>query len=152
MDDQTKVNGGQVNGSAEGVVESIAEFSNDVASLAELQLKLATQDFKEATARALLPLSLFGVGLVVLLGSVPVAIGGIALLVAQLFSISIGWALFLTALVMMILNGALVVFAGRRLMASLASFRRSREELIRNINWIRTVLVYSGRSVPRRRW
>lgn len=152
MDDQTKVNGGQVNGSAEGVVGSIAEFSNDVATLAELQLKLVAEDFKEVQAKALLPLSLFLVGLVVLLGSVPVAVGGIALLVAQALSISIGWALLVTALVIMILTGLLAIFAGRRLVASFASFRRSREELVRNINWIRTVLVYSGRAVPRRRW
>jgi len=152
MDDQTKVDGGQVNGSAESMVGSIADFSNDVASLAELQLKLAAQDFKEVRAKALLPLSLLVFGLIVLLGSVPVALGGIALLVAQLLSITIGWALFLTAIVLMILTGALVVFAGRRLVASFAGFRRSREELVRNIAWIRTVLVYSGRDVPRRRW
>jgi uncharacterized membrane protein YqjE len=152
MDDQTKVDGGQVNGSAEGMVGSIAEFGNDVVSLAELQLKLAAQDFKEVSAKALLPLSLVAVGLVLLLGSVPVAIGGLALLVAQVLSISIGWALVLTAVVLMILTGALVVFAGRRLVASFVGFRRSREELIRNINWIRTVLLYSGRAVPKRRW
>jgi len=146
------VNDGPVNGSAEGMVGSIADFGNDVATLAELQLKLAAFDFKETTAKALVPLSLVAVGLVVLLGSVPVALGGLALLVAQLFSITIGWALLLTALVIMILTGALVVFAGRRLVASFASFRRSREELVRNIAWIRTVLVYSGRAVPKRRW
>jgi len=152
MDDQTKVNGGRVDGPAEGVVGSLAEFSNDVVSLAELQLALAAHDFKEATAKARLPLALFVVGLVVFLGSVPVAVGGLALLVAQVFSISIGPALLLTALVVMILTGAIAAFAGRRVVASLDSFRRSREELIRNINWIRTVLLYSGRSVPRRRW
>ena len=152
MDDQTKVDGGQVNGAPEGMVGSIAEFGNDVTSLAELQLKLAAQDFKEVKAKALLPLSLVVAGLVVLLASVPVAIGGLALLVAQVLSISIGGALLLTAVVLMILTGALVAFAGRRLAASFAGFRRSREELIRNVNWIRTVLLYSGRAVPKRRW
>ena len=45
MDDQTKVNGDRANGSAEGVVGSIAGFGNDVATLAELQLRLAALDF-----------------------------------------------------------------------------------------------------------
>lgn len=149
MDDQAKVNG---NGSGESVVGSIADLGNDVATLAELQLKLASLDFNEAKGRALIPLSLVVVGLVALLSSVPVALGGLALLVAQLLSISLGWAFLLVAGVTMLLAGVIVALAGRRLGASLESFRRSRDELVRNISWVRTVLVLSGRPVPKRRW
>jgi len=116
------MNGSSTNGSSESVVGSIAGFGNDVANLAELQLRLAALDFKESAGRARLPLVLVGAGLVILLGSVPVAIGGLALLVAERFSIS-----------------------------SLESFRRSRDELVRNVSWIRTVLVHSGRPVPKQR-
>jgi len=134
------------------VVGSIADLGNDVATLAELQLKLASLDFNEAKGRALIPLSLVVVGLVALLSSVPVALGGLALLVAQLLSISLGWAFLLVAGVTMLLAGVIVALAGRRLGASLESFRRSRDELVRNISWVRTVLVLSGRPVPKRRW
>jgi len=152
MDDQTKVKNGSTNGSAENMVGSIADFGNDVATLAELQLKLAALDFKETAARALIPLALVVVGLVVMLSSVPVAIGGVSLLIAQVTRLSLGWALLLTAIVTLGLATLVVVVAGRKLGASLEGFRRSKEELARNISWIRTVLVHSGRAVPRRRW
>jgi uncharacterized membrane protein YqjE len=152
MDDQTKVTDGATNGSTENMVGSIADFGNNVATLAELQLKLAALDFKETAAQALIPLALAVVGLVVLLASVPVAIGGVALLIAQATTLTIGGALLLTALVTLVLAAVVVVVAGRKLAAALAGFQRSRDELIRNISWIRTVLVHSGRAVPRRRW
>ncbi|SIO66757.1 Putative Holin-X, holin superfamily III [Singulisphaera sp. GP187] len=152
MDDQAKVKNDSTNGSAESMVGSIAGFGNDVATLAELQLKLAALDFKETSARALVPLALVVVALVVILGSVPVAIGGVALLIAQVTQLSIGGALLVTAIVTLGLASVVVVVAGRKLGASLEGFQRSRDELIRNISWIRTVLVYSGRAVPKRRW
>lgn len=145
------MNGSSTNGSSESVVGSIAGFGNDVANLAELQLRLAALDFKESAGRARLPLVLVGAGLVILLGSVPVAIGGLALLVAERFSISHGWALLLTAGATMLLTGLVVALAGLRLGSSLESFRRSRDELVRNVSWIRTVLVHSGRPVPKQR-
>ena len=156
MDAQAKVsdrgagNGSSVNG--EGVVGSIAGLGNDVATLAELQLKLATLDFKETTGRALIPLALVVLGLVGLVSSVPLALAGIALLAAELLAISLGWAFLLTAVATMLGTGLIVLFAGRRLGASFEGFRRSRDELIRNVSWIRTVLVQSGRPVPKRRF
>lgn len=152
MDDQAKVNNGSTNGAAENMVGSIAGFGNDVATLAELQLKLAALDFKETAGRAFIPLALVVVGLVVILGSVPVAIGGVSLLIAQVSGLSLGWALLLTAITTLGLAALVVVVAGRKLGASLEGFQRSRDELIRNVSWIRTVLVYSGRAVPKRRW
>jgi len=154
MADQASVNQsrGNGNGGGESVVGSIAGFGTDVANLADLQLKLATLDFNEATAKATLPLSLLVGGLVVLLGSVPVAIAGAALLIASALGISLGLTLLLTAIVVMIAAGASVAFAGLRLTRSFEVFRRSREELVRNISWIRTVLVQSGRTPPKRRW
>jgi len=152
MADQASVNESRANGNGDSVVGSIAGFGNDVANLADLQLKLATLDFKEATAKATLPLSLFAGGLVVLAGSVPVAIAGAGLLIASALGISLGLALLLTAIVVMIAAAASVAFAGLRLGHSFEVFRRSREELVRNISWIRTVLVQSGRTPPKRRW
>src|SRR5207248_7609 len=81
MADQATVRGGdtRTNGAPpEGVVGSIAEFGNDIATLIELQAKLAAIDLKESAERATLPLALTLAGLVVLVASVPVALVGVA--------------------------------------------------------------------------
>jgi len=139
------------NGSAEGVVESIADLGNNIATLAELQLQLAALDWQESTAKAMLPLGACLVSLTLLLGSVPVLIGGLALFIAATWNFSVGLTLLSTALVLMILAGIVVAVAGRRLGTAMAGFRRSQEELTRNVAWIRTVLVHSGRAASSRR-
>ena len=152
MADQASVKGGiaKSNGTGEGVVGSIAEFGNDIATLAELQAKLAALDFKESAERATLPLVLLLAGLTVLVVSLPVGLAGVALLLSSALSIPLGWALLLVAALAMAGAAAVAVIAGLRFSRSFESFNRSREELVRNLSWIRTVLVFSGRAVPRR--
>jgi len=141
---------GRSNGSGEGVVSSIAGLGNDIANLAELQAKLALLDLKESTGHAALPVTLVAGGLALLLASLPVALLGVAELVASALSIRTGWAMLLVAGIAAVLAIIVVVVAGLRLRHSFESFRRSREELSRNVAWLRTVLLYSGRSVTRR--
>jgi Putative Actinobacterial Holin-X, holin superfamily III len=61
------------------------------------------------------------------------------------------WALLLTAGVAIVLAVVVGVLAVPRLRKSFESFQRSREELARNVAWIKTVLTYSGRSAPSQR-
>ena len=63
-----------------------------------------------------------------------------------------GWAALLTAAVAAVVAAIVAAVSLKRLLGSLDSFRHSREELARNISWIRTVLVHSGRSIPRGRF
>ncbi len=153
MANQASVNldGSPVN-QPEGVVGNITEFGNDVMTLVELQVQLAALDFKAAMARATIPLIFIVVGSALLLASLPVALLGIAWLVASALSMSIGWATLLTAVVAAVLAAVVAAVAYTRILSSLDGFRHTREELIRNISWIRTVLVHSGRSVPRGRF
>jgi len=140
------------NGSPEGrLVGGLAEFGNDVFTLLELQIRLTKLDLRECLSRALIPLVLIVVGAIVALGTVPVALFGIAELLAAALKISLGAALLLTAGGALVLAFIVMVVAALRLGPSLASFRRSQEEFSRNLAWIRTVILYSGRSVPRRR-
>ena len=79
MVDQASVNGrgaarGSGSGSAE--LEGVAEFVDDLASLAELQAKLAAADFKDAARRSAAPIVLTVVGLTVVVASLPVALFG----------------------------------------------------------------------------
>jgi len=139
------------NGTPEGrLVGGIAEFGNDFATLAELQYKLAMIDLSEAIRKALIPLVLMVVGASFILGALPVLLFGVAELIVSAFQIRIGWALLLTSVTTIVLAGAVLTICALRIPDSLSSFRRSREELQRNLSWVRTVLVHSGRSMPRR--
>ncbi|WZP00470.1 phage holin family protein [Isosphaeraceae bacterium EP7] len=135
----------------EGVVESVAGLGGDIASLAELQGKLALADLRESTSQATVPATLLATGVVVALSTVPVALVGLAYLVAE----STGWrtSLAFLATAAAALAVALVVsYVGYLgLTKSFGSFRRSRDELTRNVSWIKTVLLHSGRSVAPRR-
>jgi len=143
--------GDRAQGSGNGsVVGSIAEFGNDIATLAELQAKLALLDLQESTRRSVLPVALMVVGVAVALASLPVALLGVASLIAAAFSIAQGWALLLTAGAALIAGAGIAATAASQLGRSFDSFRRSREEFSRNVAWIRTIVLHSGRAVPRR--
>jgi len=149
MADQAAVSGGngvRIHAPIESVVGNLAEFGNDVASLAELQAKLAVIDLKESAGKAALPAVLAATGLVLLLAGLPVALMGIAGLLVKYAGLSEGWAYLLTGGVVLVLAGALALLGLMRLRQSFTSFRRSQEEFARNLAWIRTVLVYSGRA------
>lgn len=155
MADQAAVNGGRVRINApmtEGIIGNLAELGSDVATLAELQAKLAAHDLQESTARAALPALMLGAGLGLLLGAIPVILIGCAELLADALSLEYrGLAYLIVAAVAVILAAGAAWFALSGLRSSFTSFARSREELARNLAWIKTVLAYSGRSVSRPR-
>ncbi len=135
--------------STNGVVGSLSNFGNDVASLAELQLKLAAMDAKIAAERAAVPFGLVAGGLSFLVASLPVLLLGVAALLASALHIHQGLAMLAVGGVTLVLAGLVVALAGWRLSHSFESFQRSSDELARNITWIRTVLLYSGRPVKK---
>ncbi len=155
MADQATLKGsaraGHTNGSAPGVVGSITEFGNDVFTLVELQAKLAAIDAKESKDRALLPIIVAVVAVVVIVAAIPVALLGVADLLARALNIAPGWTMLLTALVTLAIAALIGFLSVKEVGRSLEPLRRSHEELVRNLAWIRTVLVYSGRSTPPRR-
>jgi Putative Actinobacterial Holin-X, holin superfamily III len=154
MADQATVNQPRsvpIDAPATAVVSNLAEFGNDFATLAELQAKLAAIDLKETAGRAALPASLLAGALVLVLGSLPVLLAGVAELIEEYTAIDGGWALLLTAGVTLALAAAIGAVGAFRIGASFASFQRSGEELARNVSWIKTVLAYSGRSAPAQR-
>lgn len=154
MADQASVRNGnrlQFGPAPEGVFGSLAEFGNDVATLAELQARLALIDLKESTDRARFPLALILLGAALALACLPVALIGGAELLAEALGWSHGLALLAVAGIALVLAVVMVGVAAALLPRSFDSFRRSRDELTRNVNWLRTVIVHSGRSIPRRR-
>lgn len=139
----------QGNGKA-GVVDTLSEFGSDVATLFELQAKLIGVDLKESVGRAVVPAILVALALGLLLACFPVALVGVAVLISSALQLRLGWAFLLTAGVALVVAALVLVLAGTWLRRSFDTLRRSKDELIRNLAWIRTVLVQSSRSTPRR--
>jgi hypothetical protein len=136
---------------AEGVLTNLGELGGDFATLAELQLKLTAVDGKEAIGRATLPTVGLVIAAAVLIATVPVLLIGLAFVMASALAISQGASLLIIGAIVGALAGVLGWFALVAFLKSFESFRRSGEELTRNINWIRTVLAQSTRATQRSR-
>jgi hypothetical protein len=129
-----------------GVVSNVAEFADDLMSLGELQARLvaieAKQNFRAVTAGSAILIT----GVVIALAALPIALAGIAELLVSFAGLNHGYALLAVAVAAFAIAGTCVAIAVARLRASDLGFPLSREEFTRNLNWIRTVLLYSGRS------
>jgi hypothetical protein len=128
-----------------GMLSGIGDLGSNVITLATLQAQLAAEDLRESTDR--LQPALIASALLVPLGFGGVTVGLLALAnwMANQFGLTVSQSLLLTALLALAVAGGLAVVAIRRLRVSFTSFQRSREELERNIAWLRTVLMHSGR-------
>lgn len=148
MVDQASVNGrgtarGPGTNSAE--VGGVAEFVDDLASLAELQANLAVIDLRDSARKSAIPIVLTVAGLIVVAAGVLVALLGAGWLIASELKIHQGWAMLLTAGAAVTLGGLVAGLGALRFRHSFDSFRRSRKQLWLNLAWIRAVL---GPSTP----
>src|SRR5947209_3185923 len=77
--------GGHTNGSTPEAQDAggIAEFGNDIATLAELPSKLFLLDLKECLEHLLVPLVLVVLGVIFILAALPVTLLGVAWLLAS---------------------------------------------------------------------
>ena len=130
----------------DGVFGNLAELAGDMTTLAELQAKLVVVDLKASASRAVLPAALVGAGVVFLLAALPVALIGASELLADALGLTHrGWAYLIVAAVAAALTVVLVLIGLPRLSKSFDNLTRSREELERNLAWVKTVLANSGR-------
>lgn len=150
MVDQTTLNGAtsQSAASVDSVSGSLADFVGDLADLSELQLQLLRRDARASAEQAAPALVALGLGVCVILSGVAVALGGLALELAALGALSLPGSLATVGLGAVLVGALGSRFALRLVAASTTSFRRSTEELVRNLAWVRTVLARSGRRRP----
>lgn len=135
----------------EGVWGNLTEFANDCVTLGELQAKLAVLDARESVGRAVVPIGLALAGTILALASLPLFLMGLAHLLVLYAGLSVAWSYLIVAVLGLVVGGLLALIFGLRLRSAFSSFQRSREELTRNLSWIKTVLVHSGRPRSRRR-
>src|SRR3954468_1277967 len=122
------------------VATSFSGLAHDVIELSELQAQLFAHDVKSTGQKTRTALVLSVVGLCVLLGAVPVLLIALGQFIAE----QTGWpqsaGLAIAAVIGIVASAILMVVAKNRLSAGLNSMQQSRDELSRNIDWIKASL------------
>ena len=123
-----------------GVAKGMGELTHDIVSLAELQFELFRIDCREGLKRMLIPVALLLFAGIVAVGTVPIALMLIAELLAQAAGLSRAAAFSIAALSGFIVAVAMGVAGWFYLRGVVRVFERSREELTRNMTWIKHAL------------
>lgn len=126
------------------VAASVSELTHDVIELTELQARLLMLDFKKSSERTRTCLILGVVGVCLLLGTIPVALLALAELLVEQLEWSRAAALGVATLVGLALSAIVAAVAWGYVKQGLISLDRSREELNRNIAWLKSTLRNSG--------
>lgn len=122
------------------LARDVGEFAHDVFSLAELQTQLFAADVYECGQRVLVPGLVLLCGVALGLACFPIALVVLALFVIQVLetSYTVG---FLVAVVVGAVVSALLCIAGWIQVRNRAAvLRRSQQELVQNLRWIKKVL------------
>jgi hypothetical protein len=128
------------------VVSGVAEFGENLLTLAELQARLVALELQQNLEAAKIPVPVILAGAVLAVVSLPLVLAGIAELLVSELGMKRGYALLGVAVVALAIAGTAIAFAAGRFRRALAGFAISREEFARNLNWVRTVLLHSGRA------
>jgi hypothetical protein len=123
-----------------GVAQGMGDLTHDIVSLAELQFELVRNDYRAGMKGLLVPLVLLLVAGIVALGTVPIALLLVAEILIRVAGLSRTSAFSIAAAGGFITAVALGVVGWSQLRGIGRVFRRSREEWIRNLNWIKLAL------------
>jgi hypothetical protein len=124
----------------------MGELTHDIVSLAELQFELFRTDCREGLKGLLVPIALLLLAGGVAAGTVPVVLTFLAESLAQATSLSRATAFSIAALGGIMAAVALAVAGWCRLRRVGRVFEHSREELTRNMTWIKHALKRSPPS------
>jgi uncharacterized membrane protein YqjE len=137
---------GRYHGKTPNVAASVSDLTHDVIELSELQVKLASLDAKQSVANLKACVVMAVIGAAVLLGTIPVALLAVAAVFVErlewptdaAIGVAIGIGLLLAAIVLGV--------AYSYVKSGLVSFERSREELQRNVAWLKSTLKTRGHA------
>jgi len=138
---QAKVNtNGKAKPAEPNVAASFTGLAHDAIELAELQAKLLQLDVQAAARNGGMNIALSVVGVCLLLGCVPVALMAFAEVFVAQWDWSRAGAIGAAAAIGLALSAGAGAAAWYRVRTALASLERSRDELNRNIAWIKANL------------
>jgi uncharacterized membrane protein YciS (DUF1049 family) len=122
------------------VAASFTGLAHDAIELAELQARLLKLDAQAAARNSGIGAALVVVGVCLLLGCVPVALLAFGEWFVVQFDWSRGTAYAAAAAIGLALSAVAATAAWMRVRTALASLQRSRDELNRNLAWIKANL------------
>ena len=145
MAHQTLLNDKNRHAKSNGLMDDVSSFGNDVASLAALQSKLAAADMRESLHKAAPAIGGLVILVLLLVAGMTVLVAGLALWFAEAQQLRPAVALVVVGLGSLVVAALGAWLCARWLGSSFSTFRRSFEELERNVAWIKTTLTQSGR-------
>jgi hypothetical protein len=131
-----------------GVATSFSGLTHDVVELAELQAQLFALDVKQTSEKTKTSLLLAVVGVCALLGSIPVALYALAELLREQLEWSAAASFGVATLVGILVSASILAAAWVQFKTGLVTMRRSREELSRNIAWVKSSLRSRAQANP----
>jgi len=139
---QTKVSeqNGSPKAASTGLAGDVGEFAHDVLTLAELQAKLFAADVRQCNQRVLVPGTALLGAAALGLACFPIALVGLALLVVQVFETEPAAAFLIVAAIGALASALVCLISLSRVRRHLTVLGRSKQELFRNLNWIKKVL------------
>ena len=123
-----------------GVVKDMGDLTHDIVSLAELQFELFRNDCREGLKGLLIPVAMLLAAGIVAFGTVPITLILLAELLVQAAGLSRASAFSIAALSGFLVAVALGVVGWSYIRGVGRVFERSREELTRNMTWIKHAL------------
>ena len=140
------IGNGRYPGKTPNVAASVGDLTHDVIELSELQVQLLSLDAKQSMEKARACLVLAVVGACVLLGTIPVALLALAALLIEQLGWSVAAGTAVATFVGLLIAGVVMGVAYSYIKKGLVSFDRSREELRRNVAWLKSTLRTRGQA------
>ena len=142
MGHQTKVSAqnGSPPSPAKGLAGDVGEFAHDVLSLAELQAQLFAADLQQCGQRVFVPAAILIASGALGLACFPIALAGLALLMIQVFAATPAAAFLIVAAFGLVASALVCLISWSNVRRRLAVLGRSKQELVRNLRWIKKVL------------
>jgi uncharacterized membrane protein YqjE len=142
MVDQTPIapEDGAAEAPARAFTRHASGFARDVSTLADLQLKLFSSDLQETLSRMAVPLFLVVASSVMAAAALPLILVGFAFLIVYYADWAIAWSMLVIAVGTTLVAAITGAIAYRSLRRSVKALDRSKQELLRNVNWIKMVL------------
>lgn len=131
-----------------GVANSVSELTHNAIELAELQAKLFSLDVKETSQNAGISIGLVIGSVCILLGSVPVLLIALALALVELLDWSPAVSYAVAGLVGILISAGIAAAAWTQFRSGMAMMKRSRDELNRNVAWLKSNLRNRGQASP----